>query len=242
MSLSASDVSEPSVPECQRFRCARVLSQVQRSRGECSTFHFNVVRNERVKHVSVSNQSPPSLVVCLMSHSSFIKRSILAVMCAQCTMGREPVQYHAINHSGCWKVQSIRHNGFIYVQPWVPFITLAGSRPCPKNLCWNLKAVLFGQTRGAVTHNLTLSWGGKAIERILNANHQTSMGGPLWDEICGFVVLPLSSLVAPRGFGCNWLSCFFLPPPPHQSDRRNNFYCVLKWNITSYIIHSYLFV
>lgn len=75
MSLSASDVSESSVPECQCFRSARVLSQVQRSGGECSTFH----PVSALWRLSRSNRTTPSSVVYLTSTFSKIS-SVLTVI------------------------------------------------------------------------------------------------------------------------------------------------------------------
>lgn len=74
MSFSASDVFESSVPERQCFWCARLFGQVQRSRGEYSTFHpVSPFEKNNVIVVDPKTNPIPS------SH-----RLIKAVMCSEC--------------------------------------------------------------------------------------------------------------------------------------------------------------
>ncbi len=58
---------------------------------------------------------------------------------------------------------------------------------------------------------------------FLNVSHQTSMGGPVWDEICGFVILHSNSLAGPGSFDCDSFKLL-----PHQSCRGSRFYCLLN--------------
>lgn len=87
----------------------------------------------------------------------------------------------------------------------------------PKTVLKSEGRALFGQTLGAVAHSLTLSWGAWLFLKFHPLN------------IFGFVVLPLNSLVDPRGFDCDWFKLL-----RHQSYRGNSFYCLLKRNISSY--------
>lgn len=206
MSLSASDVSESSVPERQCFRCAWVLSQVQWSRGEYSTFHpISVLWRPDV--IAVYLKPDPAQISCLLSI---------------------PFLPHTEAHLGCnmFKMPSIQRVGHYNASQSIILLAerfnqldiMASFMLCfkchssysqavvlaPKTVLKSEGQALFGPTLGAVAHSLTFSWGAWILDFSLNATHQTSMGGPVWDEICGFVVLPLNSLAGPWGFDCDW--------------------------------------
>lgn len=191
----AADVSEPAVPERQCFRGARLLSKMQQSRGECFFLLF--------WFLSISTGPLATWAVYFISHPLLIQKLILALICSKTLSVRRLESHYSAWRSiilGCWKVQSIRHNGFIHARLWVPFIMISGSRPCPQKLYRNLKARLY---LAKWWHSLTFREGGVGYWIFLKCHPTTSQGGPVRDEKCGFVVLPLNWLEGLRGFRCD---------------------------------------
>lgn len=91
--FSASDVPESPVPERQRFWRARVLGQVQRSRGERSAFHSPrgkllrtcgaVSGRARQPRGALTSTVRPSLLFCPAQTSSFVQdRAFVAIATA----------------------------------------------------------------------------------------------------------------------------------------------------------------
>lgn len=116
------DVSESQMPERQCVWRTWVLGQVQWSRGEYNTTQFKVViYNFRFTWYPLVAQlrTVPTQFTYLFNALCLLLRGLsghyLLKMPNTQWVGSHN---HAwlINHSGCWKVQSIRYNGFIYVQ------------------------------------------------------------------------------------------------------------------------------
>lgn len=188
--------------------------------------YFSVVKT------CCDNPSPHRSVVYFWSHSSIAQKLILAAVCS-----KYPV-YQWVG--SCYNaLQSIildaeRFNQLDIMASFM--LSFKCHSSYSQAVVLVLKTVLksegqalFDQIAWSGDTQFDFEPGSMDIGFFLHATHQTSMGGPVWDEKCGFVVLPLNSLVGPRGFACDWFK-FVL----HQSDRGNSFYCLLKWNISSY--------
>ncbi len=157
MSLSASDVSESSVPERQCFRRAWVRKQVQWSRGEYSTFHpISVLwRPDCLKPA-------PAQISCLLS-IPFLPHT-------EADFGRNMFKMPGIRWVGHYNaLQSIillaeRFNQLYIMASFMLSFKCHSSYSqtvvlAPKAVLKSEGQALFGPTLGAVTHSLTFSWG-----------------------------------------------------------------------------------
>lgn len=165
-------------------------------------------------------------------HSSY--RVVFGLWCVRnswYSQAKETLHWRAIHQFGCWKVQSISYNGFIYVQPSTPFIILSVSRPCPKN-CWNMRARLCLAKRREQWHTAWL-WVREA--RLLDfLKCVNGWSGLRWNvQLCGISLRFAGQAHRPW----LWLVEFF----PHQNHRGNTFFYCLLNDTSPVIIRAYLF-